>query len=194
MPASAAVAVAIPDAFVTAVAELLPPNVARAPVVGAVNTTTAPDIAAPPASVTLACSALVKFVLITADWLLPAVAAIAAGAAVFDNVNVTVSEPTVAVTVYVPATPFAVNVDAVAIPDALVVTVSLDPPEKLPLAPPTGFTVKVTGRPAMTAPPESLTSTPSRLANAVLMAVDCGVPLAGDATAVTSVASTLVRL
>ena len=75
------VAVATPDAFVVAVAVLAPPvNVPLAPVLGAVNVTVAPLTGLPPASFTVACSAVAKAVLITALCGVPAVAVIEAGA------------------------------------------------------------------------------------------------------------------
>jgi hypothetical protein len=50
--------VAIPDVFVIAVAVLLLPNIALAPVAGAVNVTVTPESGFDAPSVTFACSAL----------------------------------------------------------------------------------------------------------------------------------------
>ena len=88
-----------------------------------------------------------------------------------------------------PATPLAVNAGAVAIPDAAVLmVVVVRPPVNVPLAPPTGTTVNVTGTPAMLLPLRSLTSAPSSVPNGELMAVDCGVPPRGDAVIVAGTA------
>jgi hypothetical protein len=60
-----------------------------APVAGAVKVTETPPIGLPSLSTTVACSAVAKAVLITADCVAPAVALIAAGLpAVFDMLNV----------------------------------------------------------------------------------------------------------
>ena len=92
--------VAIPDAFVTAVVVLLPPNDALAPVTGAVNVTVTLATGFDDASVTRACSAVPKVVLIAVLCGVPAVAVIVCAApAVFVNANVAgVNAPTVAVT------------------------------------------------------------------------------------------------
>ena len=74
-------AIATPDAFVVAMAVRAPPvNVPLAPVLGAVNVTVTPLTGLPPASFTVACSAVAKAVLITALCGVPAVAVIEAGA------------------------------------------------------------------------------------------------------------------
>jgi hypothetical protein len=54
--------VAMPSAFVVAVADALPPNVARAPVEGAVNVSVNPGTGLEEASITLACRAVVNAV------------------------------------------------------------------------------------------------------------------------------------
>jgi hypothetical protein len=74
----------------------------------------------------------------------------------------------------VPAVPFAVNDTEVATPAELVVAV-FTPPAKLPLAPLAGA-VNVTVAPETGFPKESFTVAWKGLANAVLMAVVCGVP------------------
>ena len=70
--AVSAEAVAWPLALVTAVAD--PPKVALAPLDGAVNVTVTPLTGLPPASFTVACSAVAKALLIAALCGVPAVA------------------------------------------------------------------------------------------------------------------------
>jgi hypothetical protein len=66
----------------------------------------------------------------------------------------------------------AVNVGAVATPEALVVAVAVAPLEKVPVAPDTVLEVNVTVVPLTTGfPPESVTVATIGLANAVLMAM-----------------------
>jgi hypothetical protein len=71
-------AVAIPLAFVVAVAAATPLNVPLAPLAGAVNVTVAPLTGLPPASITVACSAVPNAVLTVALCGVPALAAILA--------------------------------------------------------------------------------------------------------------------
>ena len=91
---------------------------------------------------------------------------------------------------YDPAVAFAVNTADVAKPDAFVTDV-FAPPAKLPLAPLAGA-VNVTFTPLTGLPAESLTVAESLAAKAVLIAADCGVPLA--ATMDAAVPPVFVRL
>jgi len=68
-------AVAIPLAFVVALAVATPLNVPLAPLAGAVNVTVAPLMGLPNPSVTVACSAVANAVLIAALCGVPALAA-----------------------------------------------------------------------------------------------------------------------
>jgi hypothetical protein len=82
---------------------------------------------------------------------------------------------TVAVTVYDPAAELAVNVGAVATPEASVATLAVAaPPANVPLAPVLGA-VKVTVTPETRLPPPSFTVA-LRAANALLMTTLWGVP------------------
>ena len=92
--------VAIPDAFVTAVVVALPPKLALAPVVGAVNVTVTFATGFDAASVTNACNAFPNGVLTVVLCGFPALAVIVWGIpAVFVNANVAgVSAPTDAIT------------------------------------------------------------------------------------------------
>jgi len=143
-----------------------------------VNVTLTPETGLLPASFTVTARAFAKAVLIAADCgVVPAFAVIAAGApAVFVSEKFTVVRP-VAAAVTVngpPAVAFAVN-GADATPDAFVVTVIvtvllLNTPD----APEPGA-VNVTFTPETGLLPASFTVTARALANAVLIALDCGV-------------------
>jgi hypothetical protein len=86
--------VAIPDALVVAVAELLPPNVALAPLAGAANVTVTPETGFDNASVTFACSALENVFPVTAFWGVPEMVVMAFGApAVLVKANVVGDKP-----------------------------------------------------------------------------------------------------
>ncbi len=73
-------AVATPLALVVAVAVAEPPKVPLAPPAGAVKVTVAPLTGLPPASFTVACSAVANTVLTAALWGVPALAAMLAAA------------------------------------------------------------------------------------------------------------------
>ena len=89
----------MPAASVVAVTELLPLNVALAPLVGAANVTVTFATGFEDASVTFACSAVPNAVFTVALCGVPACAATAWGAVVFVNANVAGGSPvTVAVT------------------------------------------------------------------------------------------------
>src|SRR5262249_48225736 len=118
----------MPAALVVTVA--LAAKVPEAPEPGAANVTDAPATGLPKASATLACKAVANAVLIVALCGVPALALMPAAApAVFVSAKLAdeVAPVVVAVTVYVPATVFAVSAGAVAIPLPLVVTVVLPP-------------------------------------------------------------------
>jgi hypothetical protein len=144
-------AVATPCPFVLAVAVFTPEaNVPLAPLVGAVNVTSTPFTAFPPASVTNTCNGA-KLELMTTLCGVPPAAAILVGkpdwfvSAKFAGFK---TPATVAVTVYAPAVLLAVNTGAVATPCPFVLTVAVVPtPVNVPLAPLVGA-VNVT-----TAPP-----------------------------------------
>ena len=72
--------VAIPEAFVVAVdVEIPPANVPLAPLVGAVNVTSIPETAAPPAAVTIVSSGFGNALLIGSVWPDPDIAATLVG-------------------------------------------------------------------------------------------------------------------
>lgn len=77
---------------------------------------------------------------------------------------------TVATTAYEPAALLAVIFGEVATPEALVTTVAMTEPAKLPLAPEAGA-VKVTVTPETGLPPESNTVAANGLAKVVLIAL-----------------------
>lgn len=103
--------------------------------VGAAKVTVTPDNRFPPASVTVAISGFAKLVPTAALWPLPLVNAMLAGTpGVFVRLKVADALPAVALTVYEPTLPFAVNVPGLAIPDPLVATwIVLVELEKIPL-------------------------------------------------------------
>ena len=165
-------AVARPAASVITV--LLPLNVPDAPEAGALNVTLTPLSGLLPASTTLACSAVLKAVLIAALCGVPAFAVIVVAApARFVSAKVVLSAPAVAVTLYEPAVPFAVKAGAVARPEASVTTVV--EPAKLPEGPEAGA-LKVTLTPATGSLPASTTFATIKVPKAVLMVALCGVP------------------
>src|SRR5438309_267337 len=96
------------------------------------------------------------------------------GVLVRENVAAEPTPATVALTVYAPAIPLAVNTADVAIPEAPVTAV-LVPPAKVPLGPEPGAE-NVTVIPLRTVPLESLTIAERGAENAVLIVADCGVP------------------
>jgi hypothetical protein len=147
-------------------------NPPLAPVSGAANVTDAPLTGFWLLSRTVATSGSSNAVLIVASCREPLVAVIdAAGPEVFARLKLAVAvvPATVAVTVSAPNVPLAVNVDEVATPLALVVSVSvLVPPVKVPLAPVAGA-VKTTNAPLIGDPPMVTVATKG-VANAVLSA------------------------
>jgi hypothetical protein len=162
--------VAIPDAFVTAVAP--PANVPPAPLAGAANVTVTPLTGFPPLSLTVAMSFAAKAVLIVAVCGVPPVAAIdAAAPALFVSAkSAGAATPTTdAVTLYDPAVAFAVKTFDVATPEALVTAVAA--PANAPVAPLAGA-VNVTVTPLTGLPPASFTVTTKGAAKAVLIVVD----------------------
>lgn len=91
--------VAMPDAFVTALAVELPANVALAPDAGAVNVTVTPDSGFEAASSTLACNAALNCVPAVVLCGVPLETTTEAGAGVFERANwAGVRPPTEAVT------------------------------------------------------------------------------------------------
>ena len=87
-----ATVVATPLALVTAVVVLDPPNVALAPLAGAVNVTVTPATGLPPLS-TVACSPAPNAVVTFALCGVPAVAATVGGSAVFVSAKLPVVAP-----------------------------------------------------------------------------------------------------
>jgi len=171
-------AVAIPLALVTAVAVADPPKAPLAPLPGAVNVTVAPINGLLLASFTVACSAVAYTLLTTALCGVPPVAAmLPADAEVFVRLKLAgVATPaTVADTVKLPATTFAVNAGAVAVPLALVTAVAVADPPNLPLAPLAGA-VNVTVTPLNGLLLASFTVACSAVPYAVLTTALCGVP------------------
>jgi len=170
---------ATPEAFVaTMMVAVLLLNLPEAPDPGAVNVTFTPETGLLPASFTVTARGLANAVLMAADCgVVPAFAVIDAGApAVLVKEKFTVARPVAAaVTAYgPPAAAFAVN-GADATPEAfvgtmMVVVLLL----KAPDAPDPGA-VNVTLTPETGLLPASFTVTASGLANAALMAADCGV-------------------
>jgi hypothetical protein len=170
---------ATPDAFVaTVIVAVLLLKTPDAPDPGAVNVTFTPLTGLLPESFTVTAKGFVNAVLIIADCgVAPAFAVMLDGAAVrLVSEKFTVVKPVApAVTVYgPPAVAFAVN-GADATPDALVATIIvavllLNNPE----APDPGA-VNVMFTPLTGLLPASFTVTASGFANAVLIAVDCGV-------------------
>jgi hypothetical protein len=169
---------ATPDPFVaTVIVAVLLLNTPDAPDAGAVNVTFTPLTGLLPASLTVTTKGAANAVLIVALCGVPLVAVMLAGAAaVLVRDKFTVVNPVAAaVTVYgPPAVAFAVN-GTDATPDAFVATtivavLLLNTPE----APDAGA-ANVTFTPETGLLPASFTVTASALANAVLMAADCGV-------------------
>ena len=167
--------VATPLALVVAVLPL--GNVPLAPLAGGVNVTTTPLTGFPPLSVTVATSGAANAVLIVALCPEPPVAVTLAAAptVLVSEKFAEVAPVALATTLYgPPAVLFAVNAFEVATPLAFVVAVL--PPVNVPLAPLAGG-VNVTTTPLTGLPPLSVTVTTKGAANAVLIAVLCGVPL-----------------
>src|ERR1700676_1740686 len=162
--------VATPKAFETAVFEVV--KVALAPEFGAENVTVAPLTTFPPTSVTVTLSGLAKAVPIAVLCGVPltTVTLLAAPGLFVSAKLAPVAAPEAAVTLYVPVTVLAVNAADVATPEALVVAVTT-PPAKLPPAPFTGTTVKVTVAPDTKFWLASLTVACKGLVNAVPTAV-----------------------
>jgi hypothetical protein len=169
--------VATPLALVVAV--FTPPaKLPLAPVLGAVNVTVTPLTGFDPLSRTVTTSGNAKAELTATLCAEPLVAVTeAAEAALFVRLNVAgVATPaTVALTVYVPAVPFAVNTAEVATPFAFVVAV-LTPLANVPLAPVLGA-VKVTVTPLTGLDELSFTVTANGAENAPLIATLCEAPL-----------------
>lgn len=160
---------ACPLAPVVAPLVAFPPNEPPAPLAGAANVTATPETGLPPESFSTAMNGLPNAVLTCALCPLPLTTVMLPGAPVaFVNENVAV-DPTpaaLAVTLYVPAVPFAVNAGETAWPLALVVTVADAP--NVALAPDPGD-VNVTLTPETGLPPASLTTAIRVFANAVLI-------------------------
>src|SRR6202166_3345708 len=172
--------VATPLAFVVAVAEfvLVPAKVPLAPEAGAVKVTTTPLAGRPPV-VTVATRGAAKAVLIVVVCGVPLLATITSVApAAFVRLKLAgVDTPAaVAVTVYAPEIPLALNTGEDATPLAFVVTVVVFVPvsAKVPLAPPAGA-ANVTKTPLVGDPPVVTVATRGA-AKAVLIVVVCGVP------------------
>jgi hypothetical protein len=174
-------AVATPLAFVVAVVVLVVEsvNTPLAPDPGAVKVTTTPLTGFEPLSTTVAARFVANAVLTVVLCGVPAVAVIVAAApALFVRPKLAgaVAPVALAVTVYTPAVPFAVNVDDVATPLAFVVSVSVAvPPANVPLAPDPGA-VNVTVTPLLGVPLVDTVAT-SGAANAVLTVALCPDPL-----------------
>jgi hypothetical protein len=164
--------VATPVAFVTAVLPLakLPLAPPAPAVIEKVTVTFGTGF--PPASVTVAWSAVGNGVAIRALWLLPAAAVTVVGVpTVLVRLNVAGVAPlTAAVTVKAPTLPLAVRVPAIATPELFVTAVLL--PAKLAVAPVAPVpTVKVTVTPETALPPASVTVACNTVGNAALIEV-----------------------
>lgn len=174
--------VAMPLEFVASVSVAVEfeANVPLAPDAGAVNVTDAPLTGFWLASTTVATSDAPNAVPICASCRDPLVAAIdAAGPEVLVRLKLVtaVTPATLAVTTSAPIVPLAVNVDEVATPLPLVVSVSefVAFDANVPLAPVAGA-VKTTKAP-LTGDPPIVTVATNGAANDVLSAALCGVPL-----------------
>src|SRR5579885_175675 len=146
---------ALPVASVTAV---LPwPNVPLAPLAGAVKVTVAPGTGLLAASTTSTVNGL-NVALITTDCGEPLTTEIdAAGPCIFVSAKLAEVRPvTDAVTLNAPTVPLAVSAGDCALPRALVVTVAVEPPGKVAVAPVAGA-VKTTLTPLTGLPPASVT-------------------------------------
>jgi hypothetical protein len=167
--------VAWPFAPVVTVEDALPPKLALAPDAGAVNVTLTPDSGLPPESFTNTTSGFANGELMAAVCPPPLNAAmLAAAPAVFVSENVVERAPVVAVTLYDPTLPLAVNAGDTACPSAPVTTVAAPPND--PLGPDAGA-LNVTLAPETGLPPASFTIATNGNANAVLICADCGLPL-----------------
>jgi hypothetical protein len=155
-------------------------KVPLAPDIGAENVTDAPLTGFELLSTTVASRGAPNAVLTVASCRLPLVSVIDAGAPeVFVRLKLTlaVAAAKLAITVWAPTVPFAVNTDEVATPLALVVSVSVfvEFEAKVPLAPEAGA-VKITNAPLTGAPPINTVATMGA-AKAVLTAALCELPL-----------------
>jgi hypothetical protein len=174
--------VAAPLASVVSVSVVVPlAKVPLAPVEGAENVTATPLTGFDAASSTVAASGDANAVLISADCDVPLVAVMVSGApAAFVNTKLAGADTPaiIAVTVYGPAVPFAVNTADVAMPLALLIAVVTVEAVSvnIPLAS-LGGAVNVTVTPLTGFWPLSKTVTTRRAANGVLMGALCGVPL-----------------
>ena len=153
-----AVTLATPWALVTAVA---PESVAPAPEAGAEKFTVTPLNGLPPASFTVACSAVMNVVEIAVACGVPPVAVtLAGGPAVLVSEKAAVNEPTLAMTGYDPAVELAVAV-TLTTPWALVTAVL---PESVAPAPEAGA-AKFTVTPLSGLPPAPWSGGPSFVAS-----------------------------
>ncbi len=162
---------ACPFAAVTEVVVATPPNVALAPVLGAVNVTVTPGARLPNASVTLTASGFGNAVLTEVLWPLPLTTAMAAGGpAAFVNAKFAgVAEGTLATIVYAPVMVFGAGaVVVVAWPFDPVTAVVVADPAKAAVAPDAATcAVKVTVTPGTGFPPASVTVATSWFVNEV---------------------------
>src|SRR6266851_1278031 len=169
---------AIPLVLVTTAAVADPPNVALAPLPGAVNVTVTPLTGLLFASFTIARSAFGNAVPITVVCGVPPLGLRVAGApGVLVRLKLAgVATPaTAAVTVYVPAALFAVSTGAVATPLARVTAVTVSDEPNNPLAPLPGA-VNVTVTPLTGLLFVSFTMACRAAENAVFTVAVCGVP------------------
>ena len=147
--------VAMPDAFVVAVAVVEPPKPPEAPLPGVVNVTVTPETGLPSVSFTSACSVEPKLVFTMVVCDPPLCAATDPGTAavlVREKLGAVTGVVllTLALTETPPAAPTAVNTVDVAFPELSVTTVTeARPPANVALAPTVGA-LKVTDAPGMT--------------------------------------------
>ena len=186
--------VAFPLELVVAVPTFVPPaKLPLAPPAGAVNVTTTP-LSGEPLFVTFATSGWANAVLMVALWGVPLTAVTNSVTGLLVRVKFAAVDAPAAVadTVYVPVFPFAVNVEAVAMPFELVidVVVLVALSLKVPLAPDNGA-VNVTSTP-LVGTPAVVTVATSGAAKLELITVLCGVPLV--AVMISPVEAVLVRL
>src|SRR5215831_145603 len=168
--------IASPWALVVVVKESEPPpNAAEAPLPGSVNVTLALATLFPFASKTLAISGMEKGLPVGTDWPPPEYTAMpAGGSGRFVRLKLALKVPLIAVITNDPTVELAVNVGAVAMPDASVVTVA--EAAKVPLAPAAGA-VKVTLWPAIALLDASVRRRERALANAAPAMALCPLPL-----------------
>ena len=175
----------MPLESVVAVPTFVPPaKVPLALPAGAVKVTSTPLIAIP-LFFRLATRGAAKAVFTVALCGVPLTTVMNSVTGLFVSAKVAVPETpvAVAVTVYVPVVPLAVNAGAVAMPLEFVITTAVLLPLKLPVAPDNGA-VNVTTTPLVATPPVVTVAT-NGAAKFMLITALCGVPLVAVMTSLT---------